>query len=433
MAKYRYLILGAFLIFTSPASRGQENHQSTHGTLITLIGNKQGIVVVADSMGTTMDSSGRLIQLPKPFQKLMGYDEHTICATAGLLFSVSRKKSDPGREILPQLNLQVLGIVQAYRDAVKRSGKPQSMRDALEGLSGALRARFTTLADLDANLGYEATETIFKYQLRLRLAGFDLDGEPKIGSLDLTMTPQPGPWSDGQKHWTAQELERPQVEPIHDTLLIRSTGLDKIEKEMLAHPERFSTLTIMQEYISAMRKDQGASLSTEYMKQLGHLFKLRTAKSVREVGGADQVATIVKGRNPELAGLDAFLPITNPVQFTKWRCSPGAAIVGFGGDIVTGTTPVIFQSCIFEKLRLEMANNIFLHCTFRNVELIYNGGDVLFDDDNIIEGNSRIALLPNSKRYPETANRLASKFDFLHGGYATPPNQLNLLRPAPNP
>ncbi len=397
------------------------------------MGNKQGIVVVADSMGTTVDSSGHSRQLPIPFQKLMGYDERTVCATAGLLTSVSRKSSEPDREILPQLNLQVLGIVQSYRDAVKRSGKPQSMRDVLEGLSGALRFRFTTLADLDANLGHGATETISKYQLRLRLAGFDLDGEPQIGSLDLTVTPQPGPWFDGLMHWTAQELERPKIESIHDALLIRSAGIDKIEKGMLAHPGRFTASPIMQNYIKAIQRDQGASLSTAYMKKLGHLFKLQTEKSVREVGGAEQVATIVKGRNPELEGLDAFLPITNPVHFTKWHCSPGAAIVGFGGDIVTGTTPVIFQSCIFERLRIELANNIFLHCTFRNVELIYNGGDVLFDDDNIIEGNSRIALLPNSKRYPEIANRLASKFDFLHGGYAMPPSQLNLLRPAPSP
>src|SRR5882724_11794180 len=109
MSNHRYLTLGVFLIFTAKASSGQENYKSTHGTLITVMGNKQGIVVVADSMGTSLDSSGHSQQLAIPFQKLMGYDEHTVCATAGLLSSVSRKKSEPGREVLPQLNLQVLG------------------------------------------------------------------------------------------------------------------------------------------------------------------------------------------------------------------------------------------------------------------------------------------------------------------------------------
>ena len=68
-------------------------------------------------------------------------------------------------------------------------------------------------------------------------------------------------------------------------------------------------------------------------------------------------------------------------------------------------------------------------------ESISGSGDVLFDDDNVIEGNSRIALLRNSERYPETAKRLASKFDFFHGGSAMPPDpsKLNLLRPAPSP
>lgn len=344
MTKHNHLILIASLILTVHSSRGQDIHQSTHGTLITVMGNKQGIVVVADSMVSYLDCTGHLRQLPiRPAQKLMQYDDSTVCATAGLLTYRANRKSKPDKLILPQLNLQVLGIVQAYRDALKQTGKSQSMSDALEGLSGALRGRFTILADLDSYLGHKDTEIMNNYQLQLRLAGFDVDGEPKIGSLNLTVTRQP--WPDGQMHWTAEEAERPKVEPVHDILLVRSAGIDRVEKDMLEIPEHFTSSTVMQDYIRAMQKDKGASLSIEFMKKLGHLFKVQSAYTETAIGGADQVATIVKGRQPELEGLESFPPIGHAVKFIKFLCHPGSVLKGNFTPIRTGTTPFIFQSC----------------------------------------------------------------------------------------
>jgi hypothetical protein len=428
MVKQKYFILIGFLIFAAHSSCAQDDHGSTHGTLITVMGNKQGIVVVADSMQSTFDTTGHPQPMPTvPAQKLMQYDDRTVCATAGLLSYRATRKYKPDPLILPQLNLQVLGIVQAYRDAAKQPGKSQSMSDALQGLSGALRGRFSTLAELDSYLGHEAAEIDFNFQLRLRLAGFDTDGEPKIGSLDLTITLQR--WPDGQMHWAPQEMEKPKVEVVHDALLIRSSGIDQTEKEMLAHPERFGIFTIMQDYISAMQKDEGASLSTEYMKKLGHLFKVQTAYGQPAVGGPDQVATIVKGRQPELEGLDSFPPIEHAIQFTHFICSPGVVLSGNFNAILTGTRPIIFQSCTFDRYTIELGYSLFLHCTFRNSELIYDGGDVLFDDDNVIEGNSRIDLRQHSGRRPDIANRLASKFDFFHGGSAFPDPSTFIRRP----
>jgi hypothetical protein len=96
---------------------------------------------------------------------------------------------------------------------------------------------------------------------------------------------------------------------------------------------------------------------------------------------------------------------------------------------VTGTRSVIFQSCTFDGLQIELGYNIFLHCTFRNAHLSYNGGDVLFDDDNTIEGDSQLTLSPNANRRPDVVKHLAGKFDFAHTAFPDP----NKVRPAPVP
>jgi hypothetical protein len=47
-----------FLLFSIQIVVGQEDPAFTHGTLITAMGNRNGIVVVTDSMITKTDASG---------------------------------------------------------------------------------------------------------------------------------------------------------------------------------------------------------------------------------------------------------------------------------------------------------------------------------------------------------------------------------------
>jgi hypothetical protein len=176
----------------------------------------------------------------------------------------------PDRAILPQLNQEVLGILQSYRDTMSH---PETISESLIGLSRILRTRFSQLADLDSHLGYEDAEVIDNFQLQLFLAGFDTDGEARIGSLNLTVKRQR--WADGHLHWTSEELDGTRIEPVGDALLVRSGGLDKIEKAMLSHPENFPS-AIMKEYVRAMQKDNGASLPLEFLEKRGQLFKSQT-------------------------------------------------------------------------------------------------------------------------------------------------------------
>jgi len=435
MASHKWLILIiVVLVLGVLPSCGHELRGPTHGTLITVLGNKQGIVVVADSMRSYVDNAGRVQQMPTfPAQKLMLYDKSTVCATAGILTygAVNKKKPISDRQILPQLNLQILGIVQAYRDAVRQSGQPQPMIETLRGLSGALRGRFTILANLDDYFGHGASEIVLDYYLQLRLVGFDLDGEPKIGSLNLLVVREQ--WPDGRVHWTAKENEPPDTETVHDVLIVRSAGIDAVEKEMLSHPNRFANATLMQDYIKAQAKDGAASVSIEFMKKLGHLFKLQTGYEEASVGGADQIAVITRGKDVELEGLDSFQPIRNPVAFVKFLCSSTPLVMG--DTIATGDSPIaIFQSCTFIGGQFVMGSSLFLHCTFNNVQMIYDGGDVLLEEDNTISNGSRLRLSPGWRRRPDLAAKLMTRFDFMHGGTGRPhPDDLSQPGPTVQP
>src|SRR5437773_8729278 len=61
-------------------SRTVDDDFVVHGTINVALGNKNGIVVLTDSMLTTGDH-----QLPNPGEKLFKLDDHTVCAIAGFV------------------------------------------------------------------------------------------------------------------------------------------------------------------------------------------------------------------------------------------------------------------------------------------------------------------------------------------------------------
>ena len=429
MVTHRALLTCLILAACWEPSHAQDAPRPTRGTLITAMGNKQGIVVMTDSRASRGDGEGHFVADPEhPIQKLIKYNEHLVCAAAGLWLEPARKQSAPQENILPKLDIQALGIVQTYRDAVRSRGANQSMSDTLAGLSAAIRSRFDIQADLNAYLGHSAEEIANIYRLQLILAGIDTDGEPKIGRIEIGVSRER--WDDGQLHWTAREiLPRKQeglpadchgLMPVKDELVVCSAGIDGKEKYMLAHPEKFTQASIMRDYIAACDRDHGASLSLEYLKKLGHLFKFETGYFDDRVGGNDQIATIRKDTDVDLEMPRNLVPITNQAPFTVWICRPGATITGMGGGVIGSNIPVIFESCTFVTMQVFLDGNVFMHCIFRDSELVYRGGDnTLFEDDNRIEGNKSVLhSSPNSCRHPDIMERLAPQFDFEHGGTA---------------
>jgi hypothetical protein len=414
MRAFRFVLLCLPLMLVALVSRGQESTAPTEGTLVTAMGNRQGIVVMTDSRASIRDARGQFRPANNPIQKVVEYDEHRVCAIAGLWFGAVRKPSEPNKSILPWLDAQALGIVQSYRDGVKRSGQQQTMAETLAGLSAVIRARFNVQAELNAHLGHTADEITIMYRLELILAGTDTDEQQKIGRIDIAVKREPGP--DGQLHWTARENASPcKLTSIKSALFICSAGIESKEQEIRNNPERYTRYPVIRDYVSAIEKDHGASLSLVYLKTLGHLFKALTSAVDDAVGGNDQIATIPKGATVQIDGINGFAPFKKPEPILVVLCAPGAVISGDGG-FVGGH--LVFESCTFSRFNVYLDGNVYIDCTFRVSVLWYGGGDnTLFEDDNVVEGESYLRRSQGSCRHPEVVEQLVNRFDFEHGGW----------------
>jgi hypothetical protein len=352
--------------------------QTTHGTLITVLANKEGIVVVSDSMAS---SSGGLIQYRAPVQKILRYDDQMVCATAGLLVSAPTSNL----RLAPQIPTVILGIVEAYRDSFARKGIKKPMSETLEGLSSALRYEFQFYADLESRLGHQDIDVLKTYGLELRLAGFDTDGLPKVGILDLRLEPA----SDSEHgHWNAKEVKR-ELRLVLGPLLIVPAGIRAVEDEILANPRRSADVPIIHEYINAMRKDQGETFSIPEMKKLGQLFKDRTANDYRQVGNRDQIAIITKDGGVQITG-PSFPEISKPAEFLAMRCEPKGVITGRGQ--IGGGGNLIIEGCTFQGATVVLDDSIFLHCKFSNSTLLYGGGPVFLDETTEVQADSRLEM-----------------------------------------
>ncbi|PYT96384.1 MAG: hypothetical protein DMG36_00560 [Acidobacteria bacterium] len=406
----RLLALIAFLLFPIPSIAGQENSAFAHGTLITAMGNKNGIVVVTDSMVTKTYASGHSQPDPQdPAQKLMPCGDHMVCATAGVLTIPPSMFGKPSDGLLKRLDLQVLGLIQFYRDAIKKQGRPQSIADTLAGLSAVIRYDFGVLAEINNSLD---PQFVNDYHLELFLAGIDVDRLPKIGRIDIVVKREQG-------RIVAEEIENDcKLHTVGDDLTVCPGGIEGPERNMIAHPERYPDSSVMVNFADAKKKDRGASLTLEEMKKLAHVFKVETQFSDDRVGGLDQIATITK-EHMVVEGIDHFQLVARPSPLVVLSCPPG----GFGFPkaslLPPQPVPLLYEYCVFYRAEEWLDGNIYLKCVFRDSTLIYSGGDTIFGPDNTIE-NSRLQLFGNKCRRPDIVDQLAKRFDFTRGGSLWP-------------
>jgi hypothetical protein len=415
----RSIVLGVFIL-ASYATSAQEYPHVTRGTLVTAMGNKQGIVLMTDSMVTYTDASGRSRQAPKqPRQKLMRYNDKWVCATAGLLSVTKPNLSPQADTISPQFQFQVMGLIKFYADAMRTKDSSQSMADALSALSALLRQHFSIHADMDAALGKPEEKNAGDYRLELFLAGFDTDGQPKIGRIDISVRSEL--WSDGKAHWVAVEKENDcKLRTIKSELTVCQGGIDTIEKDMLANPDKYKGPSVMEDFIIQMKKDRGASLTTDEMTKLGHLFKVETSYREAAVGGLDQVATITRGQI-RLEGIDGFAPVQKPSPMVIVPCPTGTSFHASSFlNLPSNHVPILYQHCAIFEEEHQLDGNIYVQCTFRDSNLYYSGGDTLFGPDNQIEGKSSLFLGPASCRRPDVVAQLQKRFDVFHGGSISP-------------
>jgi hypothetical protein len=248
------------------------------------------------------------------------------------------------------------------------------------------------------------------------LTGYDLDGIPKIGELELQVIRHAD--QNGVRRWTTSVLWI-QVDEIQDQFTSVLGGMKDVANEALENPEKVTEYKILDKYHTAIIKDRGASLSSDDLDELGRALVSLTSERHREVGGARQLAVLNGGRVSRVTQ-PGFPPLRRPfqmmimtgslIQYPPFPSPPPILIRGNPVRFYDSVTFVGQASEPIKRGHMSLDRGIFVNCTFKNMVLWYDGGSIYFDSTNKAV-DSQLAYAPHASEHPELARQLQANFD----------------------
>lgn len=354
--RHRLFALGMLLIPLSTCAqkpRAPDDDLVVHGTINIALGNKNGLVVLTDSMVT---SGNR--QLADPAQKLFKLDDQTVCAIAGFGWASSPE--------VPDLNTSSAAIVYEY---VRQSAAqtPQRFLEKVRTLAVLFKMNLSMIANVLKATGHPVPPQVFAFQMIV--AGYDIDGKPKMAKVNLGTT-APNMLS---------EVEEGVVVNIEDDLICKLNGIPDVAAFLLSHPDSIPQDPVLSQYASAHRANNGRSLTVEQMTALAERLAFYTSREHPEVGGPNQVAVITAPH---------MLKVTQP-PFGK----PAKALLEFSllvdadfsySSIELTAPHSVFIRCRWIGMRREIGGNFFVGNTFADSVLTYQGGTVSLGPTNQI-------------------------------------------------
>jgi len=384
------LIAGIFPLFivwvlSSCTARAQSDDFLVHGTINVALGNKNGIVLLTDSMLT--DGNGH--QLDKPGQKLFKLDDHTVCSIAGFASATAP---------IPDLNVSTSAIVHEYA----RESAPlprQSIAERLRALAFLFDMQLAAIANERDAGGYATPITAYAFQLII--AGYDIDDKPKIGRIILRMTKD--------RESLIPNIENGEVVEIKEKLIWRLNGIPEIAARILQHPDTSIKDEVLDQYAADLRANDGSSLSVDQMVQLAKRLAFYTGKAYPEVGGPNQFA-VLQPSHPMRIEQQVFPEPPKPV--IRFSLLVNSTFVGRNSFSMPSDVPGIFVRCSFTGMQWKLDDSFFIGTTFTNSVLMYGGGKVNFAETNKVINS---VLLVGALVRPDTENlkRLSKAFPWV--------------------
>jgi hypothetical protein len=344
-ANVKLYLVTLSVLLASPLANAQQKG-SAAGTLLEALGNRNGIVVMTDSILTWSNgyrSAG---------QKLFQYNDRLVCAVAGM-------------EIVPvgindRLKTQTLGLVERYRDEDQRQTTPSTMDHQLSGLSQVIRWQLEAIANIKSNTNDPQREDLLDYRVQLILAGYDLDGQPKIGIIEIDAERF---GELGQRRWRFVQ-KRKDLRSVAGQFVSEFGGIRNIARSVVADPSKFDGPAIGRFALATSQKTESA-LTVGEMKNLELEIMVRTVNSYPDhVGKGNQVAIIRDGRVqlPIDFGENHFEPLVQPLLFSIFRnmsFGPTGLIRGSGGFVLGERSVALYEDSLFADTTVALENSIF--------------------------------------------------------------------------
>jgi hypothetical protein len=353
--------------------------QVAHGTINVVLGNKNGIVVLTDSMITLGNGHQSLV----PGQKLFKLDDRTVCAFAGFAYAPA---------VIPDLNANTSAIIHEY---VRQSARqpPQTIAEKLKALAHIFNLYLSTIANV-RNASGDST-SIETYEFHLFVVGYDLDNKPKIGKIKLKTKPD-------QTHlWS--EAEDVSVSDVEEKLTPELGGISDVAERLLKQPGLHPNDVALRQYGTSKRKNDGRALTVQEMTKLAERLAYYTSKIHREVGGENQVAVLQDGHLLSVkqeSYPDLPRPLVNFQLVVNW----------YSKDNVRNAWPqfsgvsVVCVRCQWTDEAHEIDGYYFIGSIITNCRLRYDEGPVNLGDSTVV--NTELVVGRHAKLDSEIVRRL---------------------------
>ncbi len=371
-----------------------------HGTINVALGNKNGLVVLTDSM-VTVTSTARAHQLAAPGEKLFKLDDRTVCAVAGF---ASAPAFSP-QAALPDLNTSTSAIIHEYIRQSARQPR-QSIAEKLRVLAVLFRMHLEMIANVRDALG-NAT-AISNYRFQLIVAGYDTDDKPKIGRITLRTANVNGSLMSNVD-------EAATIQNVQEQLLWMLNGMPDKAEQILQHPEAEANDPVLGLYATSLRENGGRSLTVEQMVELAKRLAYYTHEVHSEVGGPNQVAVFQNSQTLRIEQPNFPEPPRPLFRFSLVVNSH----FSYSSVVFAKGVPFIFVRCSFAGMQHDLDGHYYIGSDFTDSVLTYDGGGASLGKTNQVT-NSVLLIGPNAILEDRTLSDLIATFPWSGIGYAVP-------------
>jgi 20S proteasome alpha/beta subunit len=314
--KFFYGLVALLTLCTAALASEKEENPVVHGTINVVLANKNGMVVLTDSMLTAGDE-----QLSTPGKKLFRLDDHSVCAIAGIIASPSGSYKE--------LDLSTVAAVDDYASQIG-VGPPISIGQKLRELAFLLNINISAVENVRNANGKSLNPD--SYVLQLIVAGYDTDGVLKIGKVNLRSRNRQGNFDS--------EIESGQIRSVTDNLEREFSGIPDKAELIMAHPETVTQDDAISAYYTSLKSDLGRSLTLGQMTELAKRLKYYSTLAHREVGGPDQIALLQNGK------ITSFWqpPFPNSAQARRFSLIVASSFSG-SSVLFRGNAAAVFVRC----------------------------------------------------------------------------------------
>jgi hypothetical protein len=367
-----------------------------HGTINIVLANQNGLVVLTDSMITAGDRHF------SPGQKLFRLDDRTVCTIASFF-------SAPAP--IPDLNTSTSAIIREYsRKSAAQS--PQSMADKARSLAMLFELHLSGIANMRDAVGHSS---IHDYAFELIVAGYDIDGIPKIVKITLGTHGEKGLFSPNST--LLSDIQDFAILNVDKQLVWKLGGEPDVAERLLQNPGTLNGDADLSAYATSLHENGGQSLTLQQMTQLVKRLAFYTAKRYPSVGGANQIAVLQGGRIVKIEQ-QAF---PEPPKALHYALLVNNEYSGEVGMTLPG--PILFVRCNWTAMRsVALDGGYFIGNIFTRSVLTYDGGGGNLGSANQVD-NSVLIIGPHAKQNDATVRHLVNDFHWLRVLHQDLPNQ----------